>query len=124
MEGQQLRPMWTISDYKLTLRSQWGAKEAQQWLFKTLEITPEAVRFNGKTCLQPKFTQEPMDRSDFESWTGGISAADLKVPEGTLDHVKTSCQIDALDQYVRLPDGRLVIQIHKVIFVLEPNVNY
>lgn len=124
MEANRLRPMWIIRDYKLTPHSQWEAKDAQQWLFKSVEITSEAIRFDGQTCLRPQLNAEPISRNDFIAWTGGITPEDLKAPAGKLELVNTGCNIDALDQYIRLPDRRLVIQSHKVLFVLEPNVNY
>jgi hypothetical protein len=124
IETIPLCPMWIVRDYKLTPHSRWTAENAQQWLFKSLEVTAEAIRFIGQECLQPQLTAEPLSREDFKAWTGGLSAEDFKITEGTLERVMTGCKIEGMDQYLRSADGRLLIRSHGVVFVLGPNVNF
>lgn len=123
-QGVSMRVLWTVSSYHLLRTATMGEAEARAMLFKPLDINSSTISFAGETCRGVVFTRETADAEKYLRERFRITPQELGVDGKTLTVVRTNCRIPGFDEYIRLQDGRLLVSLQGVLFVLLPNVNY
>ena len=126
MTGKEasLRVLWTVSSYHVTDTATWGESEAGAMLFKPLDISATAIVFDGRACRDVVFTSETADAAVYLRDRFQVTPRSLGLEEKTVKVVRTNCRIPGFDEYVRLGDGRLLVPVQGVLFILTPAVNY
>jgi hypothetical protein len=119
-----IRPLWTVSQYILGPNATWSQKEAEDMLFKPLDIEKTGIIFNGKSCQNVTFQTESVIAADYLKSTYNTTPQALTLTDQDIEVVKTNCDIPGFQEYIRLSDLRLIISLNGVFFFFNPNVNY
>jgi len=119
-----MRVLWRISEYKVGEGATWGEEEARRQLFKPLDIDTNKITFDGKTCRDVIFQREKVNAKEYLEHTYRTAPQALGIEEGSLEVVKTNCDLPGLAEYMRLGDRRLIIYLKGVFFYFKPAVNY
>jgi len=122
--GMAMRVLWTVSAYHIGENAAWGKTEAQNMLFKPLDISTSTITFDGKTCNDVIFKSEIVDAAKYLAERYQTTPQIFNFEEKTLKVIKTNCCLPGFSEYMRLRDRRLIVPINGVLFVLEPMVNY
>ena len=122
--GVTIRVLWTVSDYHIVKNAAWGKTEAENMLFKPLDINKSSITFNGETCHDVIFKSEIVNAPQYLGKRYQTSPQILHYNENTLEVIKTNCRLPGFSEYMRLRDGRLIVQINGVLFFFDPTVNY
>lgn len=123
-KGVSMRVLWTVSKYIMTERATWDEKEARKLLFKPLDMDVNYITFDGKTCSDVTFKKETVKTKEYLENVFHTTPQKLGISEETVEVIKSSCNLPGFDEYLRLKDKQLVIQINGVFFFLEPAINY
>ena len=119
-----IRPLWTVSQYILGPNATWSQKEAEDMLFKPLDIEKTGIVFNGKSCQNVTFQTESVIAVDYLKGTYNTTPQALTLTDQDIEVVKTNCDIPGFQEYIRLSDLRLIISLNGAFFFFDPNVNY
>jgi len=123
-QGASLRVLWTVSGYLLGKNPVWEEKETKSLLFKPLDITPTSIDFAGQVCHDVTFITEEVEAGPYLREQLQVTPEELHIAAKTIQVIKTNCSLPGFSEYVRLPDRRLVVPMHGVLFIFEPAVNY
>ena len=99
-------------------------EEARTMLFKGLHIGPSTITFDGQTCRDVKFDSEPVQMNKYLMERYQVGPQELGLENGTMKVFTTNCSLPGFQEYMRLPDSRLVVSIMDVVFIFSPKVNY
>ena len=122
--GMSMRVLWTVSGYVIGSDADWGEKEADELLFKPLDISESEIVFNDLTCKNISFQEEIVAAENYLANTWNINRQDLGISDEQIKVIKTQCDIPGFGEYMRLSDGYLIVVIHGVFFSFEPNRDY
>jgi hypothetical protein len=117
-----MRVLWTVSGYCVGGHSTWGEPEAKGFLFKPLDISRDAITFDGQVCKGVQFQKEIVATTDYLRSVWQVSPRELGIEDPEIQVVKTNCRIAGFQEYLRLSDNRLLVQINGVFFFFEPQV--
>jgi hypothetical protein len=120
LKGVSLRPLWAISGYFVAHNSTWGEREAKGLLFQPLDISRDAISFDGRVCKGVQFRQEKVQAADYLRNVWQVTPQEVGIEDRELQVVKTNCTITGFQEYLRLSDNRLVVPINGVFFHFEP----
>ncbi len=122
--GMAMRVLWTVSAYHIGENAAWGKTEAQNMLFKPLDINTSSITFDGQTCHDVTFETEIVDAVQYLAEKYQTTPQTFGFEEKILKVIKTNCFLPGFSEYMRLRDRRLIVPISGVFFVFEPAVNY
>ncbi|HAR34423.1 MAG TPA: hypothetical protein DCR95_10175 [Desulfobacter sp.] len=122
--GISMRSLWTVSGYKMGDNPLWTEKDARAMLFKSLDMTETTIIFDGKTCRDVTFQRETLKAKEYLASAFHTTPEALGIAEETLEVVKTNCDLPGFDQYLRLQERRIVIQLNGVFLFFESTINY
>jgi hypothetical protein len=122
--GVSMRVLWTVSEYRIGKNAVWGNEEASKLLFKPLDITVTTITFDGKKCSNVIFDKKTVGTKEYLDNFFHATHQLIDITDETVELIKTDCNLPGFAEYLRLRDGRLIIQINGVLFYLEPAVNY
>jgi hypothetical protein len=120
--GVTMRVLWTISGYTIGKGAAWSEQEAKALLFKPLDMNETGIIFDGKTCQGVNFQQETVNAADYLSNVWKTTPQELGIDNQDLQVFKTNCSLPGFQEYMRLPDGHLIVPINGVFFFFEPAV--
>jgi hypothetical protein len=120
--GVTMRVLWTISGYTIGKGAAWGEQEAKALLFKPLDMNDSEIIFDGKACQGVNFQQETVNAADYLSNVWKTTPQELGIDNQELQVFKTNCSLSGFQEYMRLPDGHLIVPINGVFFFFEPAV--
>ena len=123
-QGTSMRVLWTVSSYHITENATWGEAEARAMLFKPLDISATTITFAGQACRDVEFASETVNAEKYLRERFQVTPQSLGLEEQTMQVVRTTCPLPGFGEYVHLPDKRLLVFMHGVLFVLNPRVNY
>ncbi|NOQ46520.1 MAG: hypothetical protein GQ559_07590 [Desulfobulbaceae bacterium] len=123
-KGISMRVLWTVAAYYVGQNSTWGEAEARRMLFKPLDVTSSTITFDSQTCHDVKFADEVVDVTQYLRERYQTTAQALSIEEETMKVIRTNCLLPGFNEYMRLPDRRLIVSIQGVLFVFDPAVNY
>ena len=123
-EGVVMRVLWTVAAYHVVQNSIWGEAEAREMLFKPLDINSSAIIFDGQSCHDVIFSTKVVDAAQYLAERFQTTPHTLSLEGETMKVITTNCSLPGFDEYMRLPDRRLVVFIQGVLFVFKPAVNY
>jgi hypothetical protein len=121
-EAVNMRVLWTINGYVLGKDAKLDEQAAKAMLFKPLDITSTEIIFAGKACQKVIFQVETVKAADYLAQVWQTTPAALAVTDETVQVFKTNCALPGFQEYVRLSDSRLIVQMDGVFFIFEPNV--
>ncbi len=122
--GVPMRILWTISNYHIGKDAKWGTAEAEKMLFKPLDIDSSTITFNGKNCHDVVFAIDMVNAEQYLKKKYQITPQTLGLKNRTIEVIKSNCGLPGFDEFIRLPDRRLIVRINGVLFVFQPVVNY
>lgn len=122
--GEQIRVLWRISGYVLGPGAAMDRAEAEMMLSKPLDIGKNRIVFDKKACEGVRFERTKERLSDYLKRAYKITPKELGVTDELIEVVRTDCSLQGFQEYMRLGDRRLVIQVKGVFFFLKPNVTY
>jgi len=122
--GLSLRVLWTVSEYKMGADAVLGKKEADELLFKPLNMDANSITFSGKKCSNVTFKKETVAAKEYFEALFHISPEALSIIDKTVEVIKTDCNLPGFGEFVRLSDRQLVLHIKGVFFFLKPAVAY
>ena len=120
--GVSMRVLWTVSGYVFGKNSAWGEQEAKALLFKPLDINETGIIFNGRVCKGVTFQKEMVNTAEYLDNVWQVTPQTLGIDEQKMQVIKTNCDIPGFQEYMRLSDRRLIVQIKGVFFFFEPAV--
>ena len=123
-EEANIRVLWTVSEFHIGRKAEWGSEEAKRMLFKPLDVNSSSIVFDGQRCDEVTFSREEVNTAEYLEKQFQITPEELNLVNTTLTVVKTNCMLPGFKEYIRLPDRKLIVSIKGVLFVLEPVVNY
>jgi len=118
-----MRVLWTVSAYHMGKNAVWGEAEAQNMLFKPLDMDTSSITFDGQTCNEVVFEAEEVNAAGYLAEKYQTTPEILDIKEETLRVIKTNCDLPGFSEYMRLGDRRLIVPINGVLFIFEPAVN-
>lgn len=116
------RVLWTVSGYVLGKDSAWGAEQARALLFKGLDITESEITFDDQICRGVTFDERQVNAGDYLARRWQTTPEQLGIPDGEIQVFATNCSLPGFQEYLRLPDSRLIVPIQGVFFFFEPAV--
>jgi len=122
-ESASMRVLWTISNLILLPTAEISADQAGQMLFTPLDMTATSITFDHQTCNDVIFERREVDLSSATSFLTAAARKELAVTDDEAVLVETSCHIHGFKTFLRLPDNRLLVKMHGVLFVFQPNIN-
>jgi len=113
---------WNVSRYVPGKVSALSDQEAQALVSMPVDILKNKITFNGKSCQGVTFQTQTVATADYllENWQ--ITPEALGVQDKEIQVIKTNCDIPGYSEYVRLPNGDLIIAYDGVFFFLNPGV--
>ncbi len=120
--GVTMRVLWTVSGYTIGKGAAWGEQEAKALLFKPLDMNETEIIFDEKTCQSVSFQQETVNAADYLSNVWKTTPQELGIDNQDMQVFKTNCSLPGFQEYMRLPDGHLIVPINGVFFFFEPAV--
>lgn len=121
-EAQAMRVLWTVSGFKMTEKAAWDEARARQMLFKPLDMDDERLVFDGSICETPNLERSTVDADEYLGRTYGITSEWLGVESHAFQVLRSRCGISGFEEFIRLPDRRIVIHIAGIFFFLAPAV--
>jgi hypothetical protein len=121
--GTTMRVLWTVSSYVIGKNATWGEAEAIAMLFKPLDITETEIVFDGQACQHVTFQREAVS-PEYLSNAWNITSQELGIDFQEIQVIKSNCSLPGFQEYMRLPDRRLIVPIHGVFFFFKPAVSY
>jgi hypothetical protein len=119
-KGQSIRVLWTVSGYKRGANDKWQKEDADAMILKTLDMDDNSITFAGKNCKEVVFKRERQQLESYLMSRYAVTPQRIDLVNEEVELVKTNCTLPGFSEYLRLPDGRLVINIDGVFFFLEP----
>jgi len=101
-----------------------GRAEAEAMLAKPLDIRGDRIVFDGKVCEGIRFSRTKEKLSAYLERVYKIGPKDLELTDQLIEVIRTDCSLPGFQEYMRLGDRRLVIQVRGVFFFFEPKVTY
>jgi hypothetical protein len=123
-DGEEARVLWQVSGFVPGPKAAMDRGEADKMLAKPLDISGDRIVFDGKACEGVKFksTNEPLGK--YLKGVYKVAPKELDLADEVIEVIETNCGLPGFREYMRLGDGRLVIQVKGVFFFFAPNVNY
>jgi hypothetical protein len=122
--GETVRVLWRVSGFVLGPRAAMDRAEADMMLAKPLDIGKDRIVFDRKACEGVKFKRTKERLSDYLERVYKVTPKELDVTDELIEVIKTDCNLQGFQEYIRLGDRRLVIQVKGVFFFFKPNVTY
>jgi hypothetical protein len=123
-KGDVLRVLWTVSAYHANRQSEPGNFNPQSLLFKPLDITPSRITFNGQQCNDVTSASEQVNFAQYLKKKYQVTPAELGLDDGTATVVRTNCTLPGFNEYLRIPNRKLLVALEGFLFIFEPAVNY
>ncbi|WP_150109589.1 hypothetical protein [Syntrophobacter fumaroxidans] len=98
--------------------------EAEAMLAKPLDIRGARIVFDGKACEGIRFSRTKEKLSAYLERVYKIGPKDLELTDQLIEVIRTDCGLPGFQEYMRLGDRRLVIQVRGAFFFFEPKVTY
>lgn len=122
--NSSMRVLWTVTGYVIGDGAAWGKDEADGMLFKPLDVTDTEIIFDGQACQGLDFQRENAAAAAFLSNAWKTSPEELGIEAQEVQVIRTNCSLPGFQEYVRLPDRRLIVPMNGVFFIFEPAVSY
>lgn len=118
--GRSMRVLWNVSGYKHRPNDNRQKEEADAMIFKTLDMDDNSITFAGKNCKDVVFKRELQQLGSYLMHKYALTPQSIDLVNEEVQVIKTNCLLPGFSEYLRLPDGRLVIVIDGIFFFLEP----
>jgi len=122
--GEEIRVLWRISGFVSSPAASMDRAEAEAMLAKPLDIRGDRIVFDRKACEGIRFRRTKEKLSAYLERVYKIAPKDLELTDQLIEVVRTDCSLPGFQEYMRLGDRRLVIQVRGVFFFFEPKVTY
>lgn len=119
-----MRALWSVSRYVMCKRSTVSEQQARSYLFKALDLTPSEITFDGRSCRGVHFRRESVAAASYLRQAWQVTPEELGIEEREVELVKTDCTLPGFQEYLRLRDNRLVIEIDGIVLFFQPVVTY
>ncbi|MDH3349595.1 MAG: hypothetical protein OEM02_16030 [Desulfobulbaceae bacterium] len=123
-QGVMRRVLWTVAAYHITPTAKWGEDQANEMIFKPLDITPSSIYFDDRSCHGVTFHYQVVDTVDYFNEKYQTFPQSLNIKDKTIKVITTNCQLDGFSEYIRLGDRRLIVTINGVLFIFNPKLSY
>jgi hypothetical protein len=123
-EGVSMSVKWSVTGHVLGKTSGWTEQDAQALLFKTLNVTDTEIDYDGQVCRDITFQWATANPSEYLARVWKTAPRDLRIDAQALEVIKTNCDIPGFNEYMRLPNGRLIVPIRGAFFFFDPLVAY
>jgi len=122
--GEEIRVLWRVSGFISGPGASMDRAEAEAMLAKPLDIRGDRIVFDRKTCEGIRFGRTKEKLSAYLERVYEIAPKDLELTDQLIEVIRTDCSLPGFQEYMRLGDRRLVIQVRGVFFFFEPKVTY
>ncbi|MBM9605780.1 hypothetical protein [Desulfopila inferna] len=122
--GVTTRALWHVTGFIHGPDAKMTNDEILSYQGRPLNIDDTSLTFGGTTCSPITITRSQADTASYFSKKLFIHQDDVEYTSPTVGVIKTNCDIEGFEEFVRLNDRRLLVSVQGVVFILEPNVNY
>ncbi|HOI93578.1 MAG TPA: hypothetical protein PK250_02620 [Syntrophobacter fumaroxidans] len=122
--GEEIRVLWRVSGFVSGPGASMDRAEAEAMLAKSLDIRGDRIVFDGKACEGIRFSRTKEKLSAYLGRVYNVAPKDLELTDQLIELIRTDCSLPGFQEYMRLGDRRLVIQVRGVFFFFQPKVTY
>jgi len=122
--GKNIRHLWTLETFIAGPYAAMSNEQAKLNIGKPLDMDETRISFANETCSSLTFYRKEDTLSNYYLNAAEYIHSITGNPQEVITVIQTHCGIEGFDEFIRLSDRRLIVQIKGVFFVFTPNLNF